>query len=170
MQMLKEFEEEKKKRLIKGFMEKFNGIFEFIMGCFLMVLKELLDDPYMPRFVKRWVDTILDAVWLGELPLLALVQLPKTLIAGWLRTEVVMPLISTLGFSSGSFSPDFLIARPYALALAYVLLLGPVLILLWISKCMTRPARWWAWVAMVVAAIDFGLTLWLAGGPGLSVY
>src|SRR4028119_924563 len=60
----------------------------------------------------------LDALWLGEVPVLALVQVPKTAFAGWLRTDVVMPAIVALGQSRGSFSPDYLLARPYALALA----------------------------------------------------
>src|SRR5262245_60626594 len=58
----------------------------------------------------------IDALWLSELPVLAVPQLPKLLIAGWFRTGVVMPAISGLGLSSGSYSPDYIMARPYALA------------------------------------------------------
>jgi hypothetical protein len=113
----------------------------------------------------------LDAVWFGELPLLALVQLPKTALAGWLRTDVVMPAIAALGLSRGSFSPDYVMARPYALALAYVpVVLGVVAIMLWTRR---RPDRWprrWGWIALAAAATDFAATLWFAGGPGLTVY
>src|SRR3954468_21215999 len=62
----------------------------------------------------------LDALWLGELPLPGIVQLPKTAFAGWLRTAVVMPALGPLGRSRGSFSPDYMTARPYALAIAYL--------------------------------------------------
>src|SRR6185503_21078749 len=56
--------------------------------------------------------------WLGELPVLATLQLPKIAVAGWLRTHVVMEAIQWLGLSKGSFSPDYILARPYALAIA----------------------------------------------------
>ncbi len=59
------------------------------------------------------------SVWLGEIPLLALIQLPKIGVASWLREHVVMEVIKMLGWSKGSFSPDYAMARPYGLGLAY---------------------------------------------------
>ena len=112
----------------------------------------------------------LDSIWIGELPLLALVQVPKVFVAGWIRTDVMMPVIRMLGLSRGSFSPDYIMARPYALALAYGLVFGLVLGMLRMSKRFTPAARRWAYVALAAAAIDFALTLWLAGGLGLTVY
>lgn len=112
----------------------------------------------------------LDSLWMGEVPLLALVQLPKVGLADGLRAQVVMPAISAMGLSRGSLSPDFGLARPYALALAYLLMLGVVFGLLRICKRMSPQARRWACVTLIVAAVDFGMTLWFAGGPGLSVY
>lgn len=113
----------------------------------------------------------LDALWLGELPLLALVQLPKTAFAGWLRTAVVMPALGTLGLSRGSFSPDYMTARPYALAITYLLVLGLVFAPLCIRRSrMTPSRRRWACAALVAAVVDFVFTLWFAGGPRLTVY
>ena len=47
-------------------------------------------------------------VWFGEIPVLGLIQLPKVAVAKFFRKEVVMDLIRLLGFSSGSFSPDYI--------------------------------------------------------------
>ena len=114
----------------------------------------------------------LDAVWFSEVPVLALVQLPKTALAGWLRTDVVMPAISALGMSRGSFSPDYLMARPYALALAYAsVVLGVGAVALWDRRQSDRRPRRRAWIALLAAAAtDFAATLWFAGGPGLTIY
>jgi hypothetical protein len=112
----------------------------------------------------------LDSLWIGELPLLALIQLPKIFLAGWLRTDVVMPAIVAAGRSAGSFSPDYGTARPYALASAYLLVLGMVLTPLLAFSRFT-PQRWrWLAILVLAAAVDFACTLWLAGGPGLTIY
>ena len=112
----------------------------------------------------------LSALWLGSVPLLALVQLPKTMFAGWLRTDVVMPTIAALGVSRGSFSPDYMMARPYALAAAYLLLLGLVFILLRVGTRATRSRRRWGRITLLAAAVDFALTLFFADGRALTVY
>jgi hypothetical protein len=111
----------------------------------------------------------IDALWFGEVPVLALIQLPKIAPAGWLRSDVVMPAIRAMGLSRGSFSPDFILARPYGLAIAYVLILGVVFVVLWISGQMSRSSRW-VWITLGAALIDFVFTLWFAGGPGLTIY
>jgi hypothetical protein len=112
----------------------------------------------------------LNALWLGELPLLAVVQLPKIGLAGWLRTQVVMVVIRALGLSRGSFSPDYIMARPYALVIAYLIPLGIILGVVWVRTRMEKPYRWWVWVLLIMAGVDFGLTLYFAGGPGLTIY
>jgi hypothetical protein len=75
---------------------------------------------------------LMNVVWLGEIPLLALIQLPKIAVASWLREHVVMEVIKILGWSKGSFSPDYMTARPYGLGLAYSipLIFGPLNLLL----------------------------------------
>ena len=111
-----------------------------------------------------------DSFWIGELPLLVLIQLPKIFLGGWLRTDLVMPAIVAMGRSAGSFSPDYGTARPYALAIAYLLVLGAVLAPLSAFSRFT-PRRWrWLAILLLAAAADFGCTLWLAGGPGLTIY
>jgi hypothetical protein len=112
----------------------------------------------------------LDALWFGEVPLLALIQVPKTALAAWLRTDMVMPAIAAMGWSRGSFSPDYLMARPYALAIAYVLALGVVFLVLCVCGQLSRSPRRWVWLTLAAAFVDFAFTLWFAGGPGLTIY
>lgn len=111
-----------------------------------------------------------DALWLGELPVVAVPQLPKVLIAGWFRTGVVMPAIGVLGLSSGSFSPDYVMARPYALALAYLVPVVALLAVTWLRRRMARPYRFWSCLLLCVAALDYLLTLRLTHTPGLTLY
>lgn len=111
-----------------------------------------------------------DALWLGELPVLAVPQLPKLLIAGWFRTGVIMPAISALGLSSGSFSSDYLMARPYALALAYLI---PVITVPVVARGRMRVVqsyRSWTFLFLCIAVLDYLLTLRLTHTPGLSLF
>ena len=111
-----------------------------------------------------------DALWLGELPVLAVLQMPKLSTASWLRTGVVMPTIRGLGLSSGSFSPDYVMARPYALALAYIMAVVAVLVAAWVRTRMVRPYRWWSCLLLCSAVLDYLLTLKLTGPPGFTLY
>jgi hypothetical protein len=112
----------------------------------------------------------LNALWLGELPVLVVPQWPKLLVAGWLRTALVMPAIGALGLSKGSFSPDFLLARPYALAIAYLIPIAGVLVVALVRTHMARPYRSWACLLVVVAVCDYFLTLAFSVQPALTVY
>ncbi len=110
-------------------------------------------------------------VWLGELPVLAVIQLPKIAVAGWLRTHVVMEAITFLGFSRGSFSPDFILARPYALALAYVIALAVIGVISLRRFRFSDERRGLVMVAFVAAAfVDYMFTLMFADGRLLTIY
>ena len=113
---------------------------------------------------------LMDTWWIGELPVLALPQAPKTEAASEIRHTMVMHLMGPLGLSRGSFSPDWTLARPYALAVVYLVPLA-----IWISMIthrtrLRRPHRNWAIAVVVVAIVDYVMTLNFAGGPGLSIY
>lgn len=112
----------------------------------------------------------IDELWLGEMPLLALIQLPKTEPAHWLRRHVVMPAIKMLGLSRGSVSPDYGMAGPYALAAAYLLLLGPVLTTAWVRARKTGHRSIWPWILVSAAIIDACCLLRFGRGPGLTIY
>ena len=113
---------------------------------------------------------LIDVWWIGELPMLALPQVPKTGIADELRRAMVMHLLGPLGLSRGSFSPDWTLARPYALAVVYVVPLTVWLTMIARRTGMQPPHRHWAIAVVVLAIIDYAMTLLLASGPGLSIY
>jgi len=62
---LRAFAEEQRRGVLQGLVEKYNAIFDYLMNMILVTIKEEADDPYMPRFLKRMVDGIIDAVWPG---------------------------------------------------------------------------------------------------------
>ena len=113
-------------------------------------------------FVDEW--------WVGELPVLALVQQPKVELAGWVRTDVVMPLIRALGWSSGSYSPDYIAARAWGLAIAYVVPLLLIVALVVARTRLSRPFGWLMLALLALAAADFVMTLVFADGPSLTIY
>jgi hypothetical protein len=126
-------------------------------------------------FVAHCVVSVLtlpfiDELWLGEVPVLVVVQTAKTALAGWLRTEVVMRAIAALGLSRGSYSPDYAAAGPWALAIVYLAPLAVLLGLLWVRTRPAQPVRFWACLLLVAAAVDFCFTLRFASGPGLTIY
>jgi hypothetical protein len=108
-------------------------------------------------------------LWLGELPLLAIIQRPKVSFAAWMRTEVVMEAIKWLGVSNGSFSPDYRMARPYALALAYLL---PLMMIALLSMRFRSPLEMQklALVLLAVSTIDYLATLQFAAARSLTIY
>jgi hypothetical protein len=110
-------------------------------------------------------------VWLGELPVLAVLQSPKIAVAAWLRTHVVMEGIKVLGYSQGSFSPDYILARPYALALVY-LIPGAVIGIMSLRRFRLREGRriFVTLAFFVAAAVDYVFVLKFAEGRLLSLY
>jgi hypothetical protein len=111
-----------------------------------------------------------DSIWLGKVPLLALIQLPKTSFAQWLITHAAMPIIRWLGLSRGSFSPDHILARPYALAAAYLIPIA-FFVLLMAFRTRLRHRLWlWTLLLILVAFIDFCFTLKFARTAGLTIY
>ena len=113
----------------------------------------------------------LNSLWLGELPVLGLFQLPKLPLAHWIRVHVVMEVINRLGLSSGSFSPDYGMARPYALMITYLIPVVVVLALGWrrIRPVNRKPGSL-VIVYLIATAIDFVATLLLAGNRNVSMY
>jgi len=110
------------------------------------------------------------AVWLGEIPLLALIQIPKITVAGWLRQHVVMEVIKMLGYSKGSFSPDYVMARPYGLALTYSIPLIVVSLSLLIPGCSSGRHRRLALIFFAALMVDGAFTYIFADRRALSLY
>ncbi len=110
------------------------------------------------------------AIWLGELPVLALIQLPKITVAGWLRQHVVMEAIKSLGFSKGSFSPDYAMARPFGLALAYSIPIVLVSLSLLIPGCASWRHRRLALIFFGALMVDCLFVHLFADRRSLSMY
>jgi hypothetical protein len=112
----------------------------------------------------------LDSIWLGELPVLAILQLPKTEFARSMRWMMVYYVMGPLGLSRGSFSPDWSAAGPYALALAYAIPIGILLAIVTWRTRMAAPYRYWAIALVILAVIDYLMMRAYASGPGLTIY
>ena len=110
-----------------------------------------------------------DDLWFGEIPPLALVQLPKLDFAAALRSGVVMEAIRRLGYSRGSFSPDYATARPYALAIAYLVPLALVVVPVGLRTRFVRPIGGRVALLLVAAAVDYGVTLAYATQRSFSI-
>jgi hypothetical protein len=109
-------------------------------------------------------------VWIGELPLLAVVQVPKLAVTGWLRKHVVMEAIKAMGLSKGSFSPDYIMARPFGLGLAYSIPIILVSLSLLLPGCASSSHRRLAIIFIAALLIDGLVTYFLADRHSLSMY
>ena len=144
-------------------------------GWINSVLRFLLRSSIIYFLVSIGTIPIAGSIWLGELPLLALIQVPKLAPAIWFRSYVVMPWIVKLGYSAGSFSPDYLMARPYGLLFPYVIfilliLLMLVLRLVLVPRLQRERMGILVFLSLFFAAGDYLMILWLAGGPGFTMY
>ena len=113
---------------------------------------------------------IWNQVWLGEFPPLALIHAPKAALAHNLNRGVVMPAIKQLGYSSGSFSPDWTRGKPFGLALAYLLLLPPILAVLWRRTRGSTVHRRWILIVIALAVLDFCMVLLWSPSHGATLY
>jgi hypothetical protein len=109
-------------------------------------------------------------VWSGEVTLLALIQLPKTVPAHWLRSDVVTPAIRALGLSPGSPSRDHALASPFALAITYLVPLTAMATVVWRRTGMPRRFRRLTLLLAALAVVDFAMVMGFSRGPGLSIY
>lgn len=109
-------------------------------------------------------------VWFGEVPLLAFIQIPKLPLAGWMREHIVMDAIKLLGLSKGSFSPDFITARPFGLGLAYSIPIIVVSLSLLIPGCSSSRHRRWALIFFTALMADCVFTHIFASTRSLTLY
>src|SRR5580765_7823280 len=91
-----------------------------------------------------------DRLWLGEMALLALIQLPKVVLARWCQHEWVIRGMHIAGLSTGSMSPDLIASRPWGLLLAYVIALGPVFSVIWYRTRLKKP---YDRITLILAAV-----------------
>jgi len=109
-----------------------------------------------------------DSVWIGELPVFAVWQLPKVFLHDYAQT-FFMWMLSVLGWSSGSPSPDMIATQPYAM-MAMVVLPGCVLLgLAAVSRSLKKVSAS-AIVLVSLAVIDAGVSFWFEQTSRLSLF
>jgi hypothetical protein len=111
-----------------------------------------------------------NALWIGELPLLALVQVPKLFAANGLRHQIVMRVLAPMGFSGGWYSPNWMLARPWALAVVYVVPLTLILTIVAFRRGTGHPWRKWLVFAAVLGVVDYFITLAFGSTRALTMY
>lgn len=109
-----------------------------------------------------------DSVWIGELPLFAIWQLPKVLLHGYAQT-FFMWILSVTGWSAGSPSPDMIATQPYAM-IAMVMLPGCVLLLLAAVSRSLKKVGVPAIILLSLSVIDAGVSFWFEQTSRLSLF
>lgn len=107
-------------------------------------------------------------IWLGEIPLLALFQLPKSV----LKSVVHPPLLSAMGFlglSYGSASPDYGATHGWAMAIMVTLPALLIVGLLLMPRQLLQ-RRILVVVILVCAGIDAVVTLWFDSVSHFKLY
>lgn len=109
-----------------------------------------------------------NSVWLGELPVLALVQLPKS----WAHDKVqnlIMAYMRSHGLSSGSPSPDMIRSSPWAFAVVFCVPAIVVLTMAAVSRNL-RQSRTLIVLFLLLAVIDAAVTIWFERTSSLSLF
>ncbi len=107
----------------------------------------------------------LDSLWLGELPVFTVLQVPKVDWAIWLLNVILRKVMWPIGLSISEIT-----ARPYVLALTYLLPVGLLCAIVWRRTRMAAPYRFWASTVVVAAIFDFVMMRVYGGGPHVSIY
>jgi hypothetical protein len=107
-------------------------------------------------------------VWVGEIPILAVFQLPKSFLKS-IAHDLLLSVVRALGWSRGSASPDSMMTHPWAMVL---MLTAPAL--LWIVVvCYLRRGRTQTAVMAAIlacAGIDAVVTFWFDASSSLKLY
>ena len=109
-----------------------------------------------------------DDLWLGELPLLAVVQIPKMFLASLIQKGMIA-LLPFLGLATGSISPDRILTHPWALGAA---LAAPALAVVCLLLWPRRTLHWRGTLAaiLVLTALDAATTFWFDSSSSLSLF
>ena len=109
-----------------------------------------------------------DAIRLGELPPLALIQLPKSFVKSLVH-GILMSVVNALGISRGSFSPDYIATHDWAMG---VMTAAPALLLVAVFMLVRRVLHRRKLIAMVLicASIDAIVTFWFDNAFNLKLF
>ena len=123
-------------------------------------------------FAVYYVTSILtlpfaNEVWFGELPIFAVVQLPKIYLNSVIQ-DAMISLLPLLGLNSGSASPDLILTHPWALGVTVTLPPLTVICVLMLSRHL-RYSRLTGAV-ILIGAIDAIVTWWFDSSSSLSLF
>ena len=107
-------------------------------------------------------------LWVGEAPILALLQLPKSFLKSVIH-DALLYAVHSLGWSRGSASPDYGMTHPWAMI--GMLTIPALLVACVIFVSQSDRKRTPVLVAVVTcAAIDTIVTLWFDSSFSLKLY
>ncbi len=109
-----------------------------------------------------------DSVWIGEIPVLAVWQLPKVVLHGYAQTFFLW-MLSVMGWSAGSPSPDRIATQPYAMTAMVVLPALGLLLLTVFSRSLKKVGAS-AIVLVCLTVIDAGVSFWFEQTSRLSLF
>ena len=111
-----------------------------------------------------------NSIWIGDLPVLAVIQTPKTTPANSIRYYYAAGLAKKLNISKGSFSPDYEFARPFALIIVYAF---PLLALMLSYALFIKDKKGsgkYILVLLFFSVLDYFYTLYFSHTPSLTIY
>ncbi len=109
-----------------------------------------------------------DAIWFGEFPPLAIIQLPKSFLKSMVQ-DVLMFLTSALGRSRGSFSLDYISSHGWAMG---IMAIAPALLLAAVIR-LARPIpyrRKLIALVLVFASMDGVVTIWFDSVSNFKIF
>lgn len=109
-----------------------------------------------------------NAVWIGEVPILAAFQVPKSLLKSVVH-ELLMFALRAMGMSNGSFSPDYIATHGWAMA---IMVTTPALLMIAVLLFAQRTTqrRNLFLVLVACATLDAVTTLWFDHVSSLKLY
>jgi hypothetical protein len=106
-------------------------------------------------------------LWFGEIPPLAIVQLPKSFFKSIVH-QVLMSMVNSFGLSRGSFSPDYIATHGWAMIATVSV---PALFVIMVFSLMrSLPRRRLIGAILICAALDAVVTLWFDSVSNLKLY
>ena len=109
-----------------------------------------------------------DDVWFGEAPLLAVLQLPKMYVNSTIQGALIA-MLPSVGWESGSVSPDRMLTDSWALGATVVI--PPLIVICALMLIRSSPRRrLLVGLVVVIAAMDAAVTCWFDSTSRLSLF
>ena len=106
--------------------------------------------------------------WIGELPILAVLQLPKSFLKSAFQ-HLLLWMVEVLGLSRGSRSPDYLATHDLALGLMLAFPAVAIVGALLLPKRVPNRG-WWIGAVLLGAALDAAVTFWFDRSFSLKLF